>query len=212
MIAIIDYKAGNLTSVKRALDSIGQDSVITSDCRQILDANRIIFPGVGAAGKATSDLRAGGLDTALKEAFKAGKPILGICLGTQIILEASQENNAQCIGLIKGQVIKFPDDLRDIDGRKLKVPHMGWNSVELKASHPLFEGVAPDSEFYFVHSYYPSPESGDRILGETSYGITFASVIASDNLVAMQFHPEKSGKPGLKILKNFCNWSGKTNA
>ena len=212
MIAIIDYKAGNLTSVKRALDFLGQDSVITSDCRQISDAERIIFPGVGAAGRATSDLRAGGLDIALKDAFQAGKPILGICLGTQIILEASQENEAKCLGLVKGQVKKFPDDLRDIDGRKLKVPHMGWNSIELKAAHPLFEGVAPDSEFYFVHSYYPAPDSPDKVFGETSYGITFTSVIVSGNLVATQFHPEKSGRPGLKILENFCNWSGNNNA
>ena len=208
MIAIIDYKAGNLTSVKRALDSIGKESVITSDYNQIVEAGRVIFPGVGAAGQAINDLKTGRLDIALKEVFEAKKPVLGICLGTQIILEASQENNAECLGLVKGQVIKFPDNLRDINGRKLKVPHMGWNSVSIKYSHPLFEGVAPDSEFYFVHSYYPAPEDRDKILGETSYGITFTSVIVSDNLVAMQFHPEKSGRPGLKILENFCNWSG----
>ncbi len=212
MIAIIDYKAGNLTSVKRALDSLGQDSAVTSDYNQIVNADRIIFPGVGAAGRAINDLKAGRLDIALKEVFEAGKPVLGICLGTQIILEASQENDAKCLGLVKGQVIKFSDDLRDTDGKKLKVPHMGWNSVELKATHPIFEGVSPDSEFYFVHSYYPAPESRDKILGETSYGITFTSVIVSENLVAMQFHPEKSGRPGLKILENFCNWSGDNNA
>jgi glutamine amidotransferase len=177
-----------------------------------VEADRVIFPGVGAAGKAINDLKANRLDIALKEAFEADKPILGICLGTQVILEASQENDAECLGLVKGRVIKFPDDLRDIDGRKLKVPHMGWNSVNLKAGHPLFEGVAPDSEFYFVHSYYPAPEFRDKVLGETSYGITFTSVIVSDNLVAMQFHPEKSGRPGLKILENFCNWSGNNNA
>ena len=113
--------------------------------------------------------------------------------------------------LVKGQVIKFPDDLRDPEGRKLKVPHMGWNSVALKNTHPLFEGVAPDSEFYFVHSYYPAPGSNDRVLGETFYGLNFTSVIVSDNLVAMQFHPEKSGRPGLRILENFCNWSGYNN-
>jgi imidazole glycerol-phosphate synthase subunit HisH len=212
MIAIVDYKAGNLTSVKRALDSLGQDSVITSDFRQITDADRVIFPGVGAAGTAINDLKKNRLDIALKEAFKAEKPILGICLGTQIILEYSQENDTECVGIVKGQVIKFPDELRDIDGRKLKVPHMGWNSVKMKDSHPVFKGIAPDSEFYFVHSYYPAPESGDKILGETSYGITFTSVIVSENLVAMQFHPEKSGRPGLQILENFCNWSGNSNA
>ena len=212
MIAIIDYNAGNLTSVKRALDSLGQDSVITSDCKQIIKADRIIFPGVGAAGKAINDLNISRLDIALKEAFKADKPILGICLGTQVILEYSQENDTECLGLVKGQVIKFPDYLKDIDGRKLKVPHMGWNSVKMKDTHPVFEGVAQDSEFYFVHSYYPAPESRDKVLGETSYGIIFTSVIVSDNLVAMQFHPEKSGRPGLQILENFCNWSGNNNA
>ena len=212
MIAIIDYRAGNLTSVKRALDSIGRESVITSDYRQIADADRVIFPGVGAAGKAMSDLKSSKLDIALKEAFKDKRPILGICLGTQIILDASLENNTKCIGLVKGLVKKFPDNLRDSKGRKLKVPHMGWNMVNFKDTHPVFEGVVPDSEFYFVHSYYPAPESADKVLGETSYGITFASVILSDNLVAMQFHPEKSGRPGLRILENFCNWSGNNNA
>ena len=211
MIAIIDYKAGNLTSVKRALDSLGQDSVITSAYDKIVGADRVIFPGVGAAGKAINDLKTSKLDIALKEAFQAKKPFLGICLGTQVILDYSQENDTKCLGLVKGQVKKFPDDLRDPEERKLKVPHMGWNGVTLKKNHPLFEGVAQDSEFYFVHSYYPAPESSDRVLGETFYGFSFTSVIVSDNLVAMQFHPEKSGRPGLRILENFCNWSGYNN-
>lgn len=208
MIAIIDYKAGNLTSVKRALDSIGVDSVITSDYSTIVNAERIIFPGVGAAGKAIADLRSQKLDLALKEAVENKKPVMGICLGTQIILDRSDENNAECLGLVKGEVTRFPDDLKDADGRKLKVPHMGWNSVTFKGSHPVFAGVPEESEFYFVHSYYPAPALPEKVLGETEYGITFTSVIVSENLVAMQFHPEKSGKPGLKILENFCNWSG----
>lgn len=212
MIAIVDYKAGNLTSVKRALDSLGRDSVITSDFKQIAEADRVIFPGVGAAGTAINDLKMSRLDIALKEAFEAEKPVLGICLGTQVVLEYSHENETECLGLVKGQVIKFPNDLRDTDGRKLKVPHMGWNRVKMKDRHPVFDGVAPDSEFYFVHSYYPAPESKDKVLGETYYGITFTSVIVSGNLVAMQFHPEKSGRPGLKILENFCNWNGNSNA
>lgn len=212
MIAIIDYKAGNLTSVKRALDFLGQDSVITSDYSTIVEAERIIFPGVGAAGKAVADLKNQKLDLALKEAIKDRKPVLGICLGIQIILEKSIENNTECLGLVKGKAVKFPDSLMDAEGRKLKVPHMGWNSVKLKKAHPLFNGVTPESEFYFVHSYYPVPEMEDNILGETFYGISFTSVIISGNLAAMQFHLEKSGRPGLRILENFCNWSGEDNA
>jgi glutamine amidotransferase len=211
MIAIIDYNAGNLTSVKRALDFIGATSLITSDYKKIIDAERVIFPGVGAAGKAISDLKASKLDSAIKEVFESGKPVLGICLGTQIILESSEENNTRCLSIVKGDVVKFPDDLRDTEGRKLKVPHMGWNSIQLKKPHPLFEGVPKDSEFYFVHSYYPAPSSPYNILAETLYGIRFTSALISGNLVAVQFHPEKSGRPGLKILENFCRWRVKKN-
>lgn len=211
MIAIIDYRAGNLTSVKRALDFLGQESVITYDYNKIIKADRVIFPGVGAAGKAIADLKRRNLDNALKEAFNNKKPILGICLGTQVILESSQENNTECLGLVEGKVVKFSGNLKGPEGRKLKVPHMGWNSVKLKRKHPIFDGISSDSEFYFVHSYYPVPESEDKVLGETFYGISFSSVIMSDNLVAMQFHPEKSGRPGLKILENFCNWNGDSN-
>jgi glutamine amidotransferase len=212
MIAIIDYKAGNLTSVKRALDFLGRDSVITSDYSTIVKAERVIFPGVGAAGKAVADLKNQKLDLALKEAVNVGKPVLGICLGIQIVMERSIENNTECLGLVKGEALKFPDNLRDAEGRKLKVPHMGWNSVKFKKAHPLFEGVTPENEFYFVHSYYPVPEIPENILGETLYGISFTSVIVSGNLAAMQFHPEKSGRPGLRILENFCNWSGEGDA
>ena len=208
MIAIIDYKAGNLTSVKRALDFLDQDSVITSDYSTIVEAERVIFPGVGAAGKAVADLKNQKLDLALKEAVDDKKPVLGICLGIQIIMDKSIENNTECLGLVKGEAVKFPDNLMGAEGRKLKVPHMGWNSVSLKKTHPLFEGVPPESEFYFVHSYYPVPEMQDNILGETFYGVSFTSVIISDNLAAMQFHLEKSGRPGLRILENFCNWNG----
>jgi len=209
MIAIIDYKAGNLTSVKRALEFLGQDSVVTSDYSEVIDAERIIFPGVGAAGKAITDLKGHRLDQAISKAFDNKKPILGICLGTQIVMEMSEENDTRCLGLIKGEVHRFPESLTNSDGKRLKVPHMGWNRVRLKRRHPLFEGVETDSEFYFVHSYYPVPSLSEEILGETYYGAWFASVLLSKNLAAMQFHPEKSGRPGLKILANFCKWSGK---
>ena len=209
MIAIIDYNAGNLTSVKRALDFLGHKSVITSDFSTVINAERVIFPGVGAAGRAISDLRQRKLDRAIIEVFNLGRPVLGICLGTQIIMQRSQENNTVCLGLINGDVKLFSENFSE-DGQpgRLKVPHMGWNSVRLNRPHCLFQGVDPSSEFYFVHSYYPVPDEPDKILGETSYGIQFASVITSKNLIAMQFHPEKSGRPGLRILDNFCRWNG----
>ncbi len=212
MIVIIDYEAGNLTSVQRALNFIGQESVITGDSSKVMEAERIIFPGVGAAGKAMSDLKRLGLDQALVDAYHEGKPILGICIGTQIIMEWSEENDTRCIGLIKGNVRRFREDLMDEDGRKLKVPHMGWNGVEVKRDHPVLEGVDPESEFYFVHSYYPSPADPGTVLAETHYGTRFSSVIAAKNLIAVQFHVEKSGRPGLRILSNFCHWRGKDDA
>jgi imidazole glycerol-phosphate synthase subunit HisH len=208
MIAIIDYKAGNLTSVQRALESLGRKSIITRHPGEVARAERIIFPGVGAAGKAMADLRMMGLDRAIGDAFRERIPILGICLGTQIILEWSEENRTTCLGLIQGKVVRFPDDLTDETGGALKVPHMGWNQVEFRQSHPVFQGVDPRSEFYFVHSYYPVPDDPHQVLGETVHGIRFASVLRRENLVAVQFHPEKSGVAGLKILSNFCEWGG----
>jgi len=211
MIAIIDYNAGNLTSVKRAMDYLGKKSVITGDYSEISRAERVIFPGVGAAGRAMSDLKKRKLDMALKEAFKNKKPILGICLGTQIIMETSEENDTQCLGIISGRVARFVYDQAKPEDAKLKVPHMGWNSVNFKRPHPLFEGLDKDSEFYFVHSYYPVPDNPSNILGETDYITRFASVLAAGNLAAMQFHPEKSGTPGLTILENFSRWDGEDN-
>ena len=210
MIVIIDYEAGNLTSVKRALDFLGQESIISKDDSRIAVAEKVIFPGVGAAGSAMTDLKRLKLDRALRESYEAGTPILGICLGTQIVMEWSQENDTACLGLIKGKSLRFPDDVKDDEGRKLKIPHMGWNRLVLKEEHPIFAEIEYDSEFYFVHSYYPSPEFPRNVLGETQYGIRFASVLASNNLVAVQFHPEKSGRPGLKILENFCRWEGRS--
>jgi len=212
MIAIIDYGAGNLTSVQRALNRLNIRSEITSDPSRIIKADRIIFPGVGAAGKAMETLKCLGIDEALKVAFYKGKPILGICLGTQIIMQRSEEDNAQCLGIIPGEVKRFPQDLKDENGQKLKVPHMGWNRIYLKRNHPLFEGVSPEHEFYFVHSYYPCPEDEKHIIAETEYGVRFCSVVGTENLFAVQFHPEKSGRPGLKILENFSNWDGKSYA
>jgi len=208
MIAIIEYNAGNITSVARALHSIDQDFIITNDTKMLDAASHAIFPGVGAAGEAMAYLKNKKLDTWLKQCFRSGKPILGICLGTQIILDASEENDTTCIGLVGGITRRFPESLTAA-GRALKIPHMGWNSVAFRRPHPVFAGVPEEAEYYFVHSYYPSPESEEAVLGTTEYGMTFCSVLAVRNLIAMQFHPEKSGRPGLQILKNFCAWEGK---
>ena len=209
MIAIIDYKAGNLRSVERALKRLGFACGITHDREEVLNSERIIFPGVGAAGKAITDLKHFGLDKALSQAFKAGTPILGICLGAQIILEKSEENDTQCLGLIEGGVRIFPSPLFCGDNELLKIPHMGWNGVQLIKRHPILKEVRPFDEFYFVHSYYPMPASDQYVIGTTDYGIEFPSIIGHKNLIATQFHLEKSGPPGLRILKNFCTWNGR---
>lgn len=207
MIAIIDYDAGNLTSVARAISYLGYDNIVTGDLNKITEAQRVIFPGVGSAGSAMTSLKRLGIDTLLKELFETGKPVMGICLGTQIILKHSQEHDTGCIGLIDGNVPLFKSDMKDTDGSVLKIPHMGWNHVNLKKEHPVLKGLQKEDEFYFVHSYYPEPVSDDYVIGTTSYGIEFASIIGYKNLVATQFHPEKSGEAGLNILKNFCEWT-----
>ena len=206
MIAIIDYNAGNLTSVAHAVSYLGFTAVITSDIQEINKAERIIFPGVGAAGSAMESLNAQSLDAAIKSEFAKGKPILGICLGTQIIMSHSDENDTSCLGIIKGNVSPFGPNMRDKAGMILKIPHMGWNSIHVKIDHPLFSGLKKDDEFYFVHSFYPTPEKNGDIIACTSHGISFPSVIGFDNIIATQFHPEKSGKPGLTLLNNFCRW------
>ncbi len=204
MIAIIDYKAGNLASVARAINHLGFECRITHNLKEIARAEKLIFPGVGSAGQAMKDLIKMDLDKAIVDFYKTGKAFLGICLGTQVILDDSEENETACLGIVSGSVRRFPSPLHSKDGNALKVPHMGWNEVELKTPHPVFEGVAPGSEFYFVHSYFPVPKNKDTIIGTTDYGISFASALGYKNLIAVQFHPEKSGKPGLTILKNFC--------
>jgi len=206
MISIIDYKAGNLTSVKRAVSYLGYDSIITSDSEKISNSERIIFPGVGQAGSAMESLRQMNIDKAIKNAFNKGTPVLGICLGTQIIMDYSEEKDSKCIGIVPGFVKAFDKNMKDDFNNKLKIPHMGWNKVKYLYDHPVFENINEDFEFYFVHSYYPFPENNKYTLGITNYGIDFVSVIAYNNLIATQFHPEKSGEPGLAILNNFCKW------
>jgi len=206
MIAIIDYDAGNLTSVARALSHIGVENTVTNDIRKIERAERIVFPGVGAAGSAMQSLKRLGLDKALRDAFARGKPILGICLGSQIILSYSDENQTPCLGLMEGKVRNFFDEFQVNGVSGLKIPHMGWNQIRRQTSHPVLDGLKDSDEFYFVHSFFPSPSDNELVLAATDYGIEFPSVIGSKNIIAMQFHPEKSGEPGLQILKNFCRW------
>jgi imidazole glycerol-phosphate synthase subunit HisH len=208
VIAILDYRAGNLTSVARALNYIGFPSRITHSHEEIQRAERIIFPGVGAAGKSMENLRELGLDVVLRQRLDAGVPVLGICVGLQVLLDYSEENDTPCLGIIPGRVRRFPSDMRTTGGESLKIPHMGWNAVAFTQDHPVFEKIPAESEFYFVHSYYPDPGESRHIAGTTEYGITFASAVAKGNLVALQFHPEKSGPPGLQLLKNFCRWNG----
>lgn len=207
MVSIIDYRAGNLKSVERALNKIGVPCRVTADSEVVKSSERVIFPGVGAAGQAMANLRELGMDRVLADAFEAGKPVLGICLGAQIVLEKSEENEASCLGLIKGSTRRFPEALSSGPDR-LKIPHMGWNGLNVKMRHPVLDGINADDEFYFVHSYYPKPSGKECVMAETDYGIIFPSVIGSRNLVAMQFHPEKSGPAGLRILRNFCVWDG----
>jgi imidazole glycerol-phosphate synthase subunit HisH len=206
MIAIIDYDAGNLASVARAITHLGVANVVTRNVEEIRSADRIIFPGVGAAGSAMASLKRLGIDAALIEAFNQGKPILGICIGTQIIMGFSEENQTPCLGIIPGIVRAFPADLCDPDGSRLKIPHMGWNRIHPVKDHPVLAGLREADEFYFVHGYYPEPADLDHVVGTTRYGIQFASVVGYRNILATQFHLEKSGRPGLALLNNFCRW------
>lgn len=204
MITIVDYKAGNLTSVKLALEDIGQQVKITQDPNDILAAGKIIFPGVGAAKSAMANLDELGLREPLKQVVANGVPFLGICIGMQLLLEFSEENNGtECLGLVEGKVKLFkPSD------PMCKIPQMGWNTVNFCMSqHPIFEGIEDQSEFYFVHSYYPAPTQPSIVIGQTEYAdATFVCAVAKNNLVATQFHPERSGRIGLKLLENFCKW------
>ena len=209
MIAVVDYKAGNLRSVERALNRLGVPCAITGDPDAIRSADRVVFPGVGAAGSAVEGLEAAGIDRVLREVADRGTPFLGICLGAQVILERSEENDAACLGLLPGTVTRFPSPLLGPGGERLKVPHMGWNGLRRRSNHPVLADVRETDEFYFVHGYYPRPEKEDHVIALTEHGTLFPSVIGTKNLVAMQFHPEKSGEPGLRILERFARWDGR---
>ena len=205
MIAIIDYKAGNLTSVLLAFENLGESAEITRDKKTILNADRVVFPGDGAAKSAMRHLQELDLLSTVKAVAAQKTPFLGICIGTQIIMERSEENEGvDCIGIIPGTVTRFtPSDPLN------KIPQMGWNNVNFKIIHPLFNTIENGSEFYFIHSYFPVPNESAFVYAETDYAdANFASIIGRGNVVATQFHPERSGRIGLKLLENFCNWDG----
>lgn len=202
MITIIDYDAGNLTSVRRALDHQGLKSRVTTDPDEVRRAKRIIFPGVGHAGAAMAVLQERRLDCALRAAFGRGVPILGICLGAQIILSHVEEGDTPCLDLLGGNCPRFA-----LDDPLLTVPHMGWNVMNVECPHFILKDMEPGDEFYFVHSYYPQPEVESDIYATADYEVTFPAAIGRDNLFAVQFHPEKSGRIGLNLLKNFSTWT-----
>ena len=194
-IVIIDYGAGNLRSVQKAFEHLGHEAVFASNPRDLDDAPAIVFPGQGASPSAMDALERDGMADAVRAAIAADKPFFGVCLGVQLLLEWSEEGPRDCLGVAPGSVKRF--------GAGLKVPHMGWNTVRLLRPHPVFDGVPPESYFYFVHSYYPDPADASWVAGTTAYGVEFASVLAHRNLVATQFHPEKSGAVGLRLYDNF---------
>lgn len=195
-IVIVDYGAGNLHSVARAVENEGVRPLITSSSRYLDEADGLIVPGVGAAEDTMRNLREHELVEPIKEYIASGRPYLGVCMGQQALFEYSEENDRQeCLGVLPGRIARLPDDL--------KVPHMGWNRVRFVREHPIFDGIEDGSYFYFVHSFYPEPADRDVVIGETDYGVTFPSVVARDNVVATQFHPEKSGEAGLRMYRNF---------
>lgn len=193
---IVDYGAGNLRSVARAVAHEGFETLVTCDARAIDGADALIVPGVGAAADTMRNLEQGGLVQPIREYIASGRPFLGVCMGQQALLSVSEEGGEhRCLDVIPGRVRRLPPGL--------KVPHMGWNQVKQTVAHPVFEGIADEAYFYFVHSYYPDPADRACVIGETEYGVRFASVLATGNVVATQFHPEKSGESGLRFYRNF---------
>ncbi len=195
-VLIVDYGAGNLRSVARAVAHQGYEPVVSCEARAIEKAKALILPGVGAAADTMRNLQQGGLVEPIREYIRNGRPFLGVCMGQQALLSVSEEGGEHaCLGVIPGRVRRLPGGL--------KVPHMGWNQVRQVGEHPAFDGIEDGAFFYFLHSYYPDPEDRTCVIGETDYGVTFASVLARDNVVATQFHPEKSGSSGLRFYANF---------
>ena len=198
MITIVDYGAGNLRSVCNAVTKLGHRPKLAVTPEEVLDARVLILPGVGAAAHTMHNLKRLGLDSAISCYIAQGRPFLGICIGLQVLFSSTEEGGwHDCLGIVPGIVCRLPSGL--------KIPHMGWNQVKQKTNHPVFSGIADEANFYFVHSYYVEPDDRTLVAGETEYGIKICSVLIRGNLVATQFHPEKSGQVGLKIYDNFIN-------
>ncbi|MBO19914.1 MAG: imidazole glycerol phosphate synthase subunit HisH [Chloroflexi bacterium] len=202
-LVVIDYESGNLRSVSRALESQGVTPLVTGDSAEFDDAEAVILPGVGSGPAAMDALNARGLVGPIREYIASGRPFLGVCLGLQLLMDRTEEGDAPCLGVVSGNAKLLPPGL--------KVPHMGWNSVKFNQEHSALAGIPSDSYFYFVHSYYAAPKDPTGVSGTTEYGIPFCSVYAKDNLVATQFHPEKSGPAGLRIYKNFIGMTKGSN-
>jgi len=201
VIAIIDYGAGNLRSVTNALVKLGYQPKVTREPEDVLNASAVFFPGVGAAADAMQSLRDSGMDEAIREVIREGQPVFAVCVGMQALLSSTEEGGRnECLGIIPGTVKRLPAGL--------KVPHIGWNQVKQMARHPIFEDIPDESNFYFVHSYYAEPEDTTVVAGTTEYGVTLCSVLIKDNLVATQFHPERSGTIGLRMYDNFLKMAG----
>ena len=204
MLAILDYKAGNQTSVARALNFLKIPCKIT-DCRdEAAKARGIIFPGVGAAGQAMQNLEKTGMDKVLKESILRGTPVLGICLGCQIMLDMSEENSTQTLGIVPGKCLAFDPAWKEEDGESIRIPHMGWNSLHIQNSGRLFKGIPENTYVYFVHSYYLQAEEEEIVKATTQYSTCIHASVEKGNVFACQFHPEKSSRWGLKILENFA--------
>jgi glutamine amidotransferase len=206
-IAVVDYGMGNLRSVQQAVRKVapGASVSVTDDPEVIAAAGRVVFPGQGAMRDCMRELDARGLRQAVLDAAR-NKPFLGICIGLQMLFEHSAEGNVPGLGVLPGDVVRFASDLKDAQGGKLKVPHMGWNQVH-HADHVLWAGIAQDARFYFVHSYYVQPRDAGLVQATSDYPVPFVCAAARDNLFAVQFHPEKSAAAGLKLLQNFINWN-----
>lgn len=200
-LVVVDYESGNLRSVTRALESNGATPVVSGDPREIASADAVVLPGVGSGPAAMNALKQRGLVEPLREFAASGRPFLGICLGLQLLLDwTDEEGGAPCLGIVPGHVRRLPEPE---DDSPFKIPHMGWNNVALNGSHTAFAGIESGSYFYFVHSFYADPDAGKGVIGTTEYGLPFCSVYARDNVIATQFHPEKSGPVGLRIYRNF---------